>query len=213
MGGPDGFATGMGSDTDQIAIDASTPLTGEIDVEALIARIPASNTLRGLFFGPFVADLGDDFEALAPKLIEPPGDRYLSLAAYPLRDFTRVFNAAARRVYPNCPGREAYRLRARAMVEIFQKTLLGKAMLSVINDPATLLRRYPESIGLLNTGFRGRGTQEGPNAVKIELKKFFGSPEFMLGVFESFVLLHGSTPHTEVQTIEPGHLTFLVTWR
>jgi uncharacterized protein (TIGR02265 family) len=203
----------MGSDTIHIAVDASTPLTGEIDVEALIANIPAPDTVRGMFFGPLAASLGDDFEELLPKLIDPPGDRYLSLAAYSLRDFVRVFNAAARRAYPDRPTREAYRLHARAMVEIFKQTLLGKAMLSVIHDPVTLLLRYPESTGTLNTGFRGRGTKLGPRAVQIELKKFFASVEFMLGLFESFVMAYGSTPHTEVQLVEPGHVIFVVKWR
>jgi uncharacterized protein (TIGR02265 family) len=202
----------MASESIHFTVDASTPLTGEIDAEALIAAMPGSYTMRGMFFGPFMERLGNEFHKLLPLLRVPPNDRYFALAAYPTHDFVRVFDAAARRAHPDCGGREAYRRSARRMVEIFQQTLLGKAMFSVIHDPVTLLRRYPETCSVLSTGFRARASQRGPNAMAIELKEFFGSVEFMLGMLESFVLLFGLTPTTEVRSLAPNQLEFLISW-
>jgi uncharacterized protein (TIGR02265 family) len=204
----------MDSETIQPAIDASTPLTGEVDVEALIATIPEFYSVRGLFFTQLVADLGDDFAALTPKLSSPPpSGRYLAFTAYPIRDHLRVIDAAACHVYPGCPNRQAHRLRARSELGNFGRTMLGKAILSIIGDPATLLLRYPEIFATFTKGPSGKASREGPEAVTIELTDYFGSVDYQVGLIEGFVMSFGFAPRTEVQRQPPNKLIFRIEWR
>jgi uncharacterized protein (TIGR02265 family) len=204
----------MELETIQPAIDASTPLIGEVDVEALIATIPEHYSIRGLFFKQLVADLGDEFAALTPKLCAPPpSGSYLALTSYPIRDHLRVIDAAACHLYPDYPNREAHRRRARTELGNFARSKLGKAILSVIRDPATLLVRYPEIFDAFTKGPKGRGSREGTDAVKIELTDYFGSVDYQVGLVEGFVMNFGFTPRTEVFRQPPNKLIFLVAWR
>jgi uncharacterized protein (TIGR02265 family) len=188
-------------------------LTGEVDIEALIATIPDSYTIRGLFFTQLVADLGDAFAPLTSKLCSPPDSgRYLAFTSYPIRDHVRLIDAAARRLYPGCPSREAHRLRARAELDTFAQSMVGKSIVSVIRDPATLLLRYSEIFGPFVKGPSAKTSREGQEAVKLELVDFFGSIGYQIGVFEGFVMNFGLTPRIEVHRLSPDKFSFLVEW-
>lgn len=204
----------MESGTVQFAVDASITLTGELDVDALVEAIPEAYVLRGMFFTALVADLGEEFEALAPKLCSPPpGGKYLALTNYPVRDHVRVIDAAARRVYPGRSNREAQRLRGQSALDAFKRSLLGKTMVSIIEDPATMLLRVPDLLfSRFIRGPTGRASREGSEAVKIELLGYFGGVEYMAGVFEGIVMSFGQRPRVEVQGLSPSHWIFLVTW-
>jgi uncharacterized protein (TIGR02265 family) len=197
-----------------ITVDAATPLCGEVDVEALIATIPEHYTVRGIFIAPLAVEIKDDFDKLIPKLCAPPpSGKYLAFASYPIRDHLRVIDAAACRLYPAAENREAHRLRARAEFGNFGKTMLGKAILSVIRDPLTVLLRYPEIYDMFTKGPRGRASLEGPQAVKLELLDYFGSVEYQVGVLEGCVMSFGFVPRTEVRSEGPNKLIFQVEWQ
>jgi uncharacterized protein (TIGR02265 family) len=203
----------MNSETLLFSVDASTALTGEVDVEALIATIPLGYTARGLLIAPLIPELGGDFAKLEPKLCAPPpSGKYLALASYPVRDHLRLIDAAACRVYPGRSNRQAHRLRGRSEPEAFAQTLLGKAMLSIIEDPTTMLVRFPELFGTFVKGPRGKGAPDGPGAVKIELTGYFGSVEYLVGICEGIVMSFGFTPYTEVHGTSPDRLLFLLDW-
>jgi uncharacterized protein (TIGR02265 family) len=188
-------------------------LTGDVDIEALIATIPESYTIRGMFFTQYVDDMGDDFATLAPLLCSPPASgRYLAFTAYSIRDHLRLIDAAARRLYPHCPSVEAHRLRARAELATFARSMVGKSIVSIIRDPATLLLRYSEIFGPFVKGPSGKASREGKDAVRIELTDYFGSVNYQIGLFEGFVMNFGFTPRTEVESPSPGKLSFLVAW-
>jgi len=146
-------------------IDASTPLTGDVDIEALIANVPESHTMRGMFLAPLAGELGVDFVKLAPKLgSPPPSGKYLALVAYPSSDFFRLFDAVARRRHPSSTGREAYRLQAREASRVFASSMTGKAILSVIKDPAIHRRvlRELEEFVTAQPALVWRGSTESP---------------------------------------------------
>jgi uncharacterized protein (TIGR02265 family) len=194
-------------------VEASTSLTGEVDVEALIATIPVSYTVRGVFLAPLMAEIGGDFAGLVPKLCSPPaGGKYLALTSYPVRDHLRLIDAAACRVHPGCSNRQAHRLRGRSEPAAFARSLVGKAMLSIIGDPATMLVRFPELFGTFVRGPHGRGSRDGPGVVKIELTGYRGSVEYLIGIVEGIVMNFGFTPHTEVHTLPLDRLRFMVDW-
>ena len=203
----------MESGLSDIAVSPSTPLTGDADIESCIASVPEFYTIRGLFFSPLVAHLGDDFAKVSPKLCDPPASgRYLSLMSYSIRDHIRLIDTAACRLYPDCPNRQAHRLLGRTELENFRSTLLGRAVLSVIDDPGTLLLRYPEIFNVFTTGPEGQASRESPSAIKIELMSYFGSIEYQIGVFEGFVMNFGFTSRIEVKQKAWDSWVFLVKW-
>lgn len=182
-------------------------------MEALIATIPVSYTVRGVFLAPLMAEIGSDFAALVPKLSSPPASgKYLALTSYPVRDHLRLIDAAACRVHPGCSNREAHRLRGRSEPAAFAKSLVGKAMLSIIGDPATMLVRFPELFGTFVRGPQGRGARDGSGVVKLELTGYRGSVEYILGIVEGIVMNFGFTPYTEVHSRTSDRLLFVVDW-
>lgn len=203
----------MDTGTLLFSVDASTALTGDVDVEALIETIPLDYTARGILIAPLIPELGGDFAKVAPKLCAPPASgKYLALTPYPVRDHLRLIDAAACRVHPGCQNRQAHRLRGRSEPAAFAKTMLGKAMLSIIHDPTTMLVRFPELFGTFVKGPRGKGMPDGPGAVKIELTGYRGSVEYIVGICEGIVMSFGFMPYTEVRRVSPDGLLFLLDW-
>ena len=197
----------------QFQAEIASQLEGDVDIEAMIQAVPRSFRIRGLFLRPLCAELGARVSALGPRLEEPPPPGgYRPLSFYPTRDFLRLFDAAARLAYPALGGREAHRRRAHKEIEVFARSILGRATLSVIRSPVAALLRYPESFGMLASGPSAEARQEGPALVRVALHGYEGSVEYPLGVLEGLVMSFGATPRTEVSAPTPGTLVFRIGW-
>lgn len=195
-------------------IDVDTPLDGDVDIPALVARVPDGMTLKGMFFARYVNAIGEDWEEIEDELAAPPKHgRYTAFDDYPLVDYLRLLDRAARNRFPRQSTREAYRLLGRGDVETFGDSTLGKVHFSLMKDPAAALARYPDILRVLT---RGMSTSEAVIArdhVKIVFARFVGAIESTLGCLEALVLNYDAKPRTEVIVDADGERAeFIVSW-
>lgn len=191
----------------------SEPLLGNIDAEAVLATIPESYAMKGMFFNALASQLGERFAQVVPSLSSPPrSGTYLPFSDYPMRDFLRVYDAAARLSHPNRSAREAYRRLARQQVSAFADSALGRVTMNLATDPGAALVRYAGSFGALVKGPTARAWQQGPSTVHIEITKYRGVLEYPLGNFEALVMGFGAMPTITVHVPADDTLQFLVRW-
>lgn len=194
-------------------VDVDTGLNGDVDLPAVLARIPDGMTLKGMFFSRYVNAIGEDWEEIEDELTAPPKHgRYTAFDDYPLADLVRLLDRAARNRFPRQSTREAYRLLGRGDVEVFGDSTLGKVTFSMIRTPAAALVRYPE---IMRTLTRGMSTAEaqasGDKRVKVTYARFVGPLEQTIGALEGLVLQYDAKPHTEV-VVDGERVELLVSW-
>ncbi|MGK3991898.1 DUF2378 family protein [Sorangium sp. So ce1024] len=191
----------------------SDPLLGNIDIDAVVAGVPESYAMKGMFFNALAATLGERFAQVVPTLSSPPrGGLYLPFSDYPMRDFLRLYDAAARLSHPNRSSREAYRRLARQQVAAFRQSALGRITMHLATDPAAALVRYTGSLGALVKGPLARARQLGPSEVQIDISSFRGVLEYPLGNFEALVMGYGTRPTISVDVRGAEALQFVVRW-
>jgi uncharacterized protein (TIGR02265 family) len=199
------MAATSGASEQSFEIASNVPFTGALDLDAVADRIPAHHRLKGMFFGRCVAVVRDEWPSIAATLEEPaPNGRYSAFESYPVRDYQRVFVAAARKTHPKVSPREAMRLYARAEVEAFVATMLGRVTFSMLSDPTAALLRYPEVFDLLAQGPTASAKKLGERVVLVELRNAHAPVEYTVGVLEGIVLAFKR--HSRVQVTSSTEL-------
>jgi uncharacterized protein (TIGR02265 family) len=189
-------------------------------VEAIVGGMPPEFALKGMFFARYIDGLrresggsaaADPWPALAKKLASPPAQgRYHAFESYPMRDYIRVFDCAARARFPGST-REAYRLLSRGEVEVFAESTLGKVTFSMLKDPEAALLRYPELFGMLSKGPVVTAERAGARRVDVKFHHHVGSPEHLIGVLEGLAMTFDVDPELEVD-VEEHRAEFRVRW-
>ena len=166
-----------------------------------------------MFLSRYVNAIGEDWEEIEDELSKPPKHgRYTSFGDYPMVDYIRLLDRAARNRFPRQSTREAYRLLGRGEVEVFGESTLGKVTFSMIKDPGAALARYPEIIRVITRGMSSsEATRMGDKQIKISYARFFGPLEQTIGALEGLVLQYDSQARTEV-ACEGERLELLVSW-
>lgn len=197
----------------RFSVDVDTALTGDVDVAAIIAAIPHGMTLKGMFFSRYVNAIGEDWEEIEDELSAPPKHgRYTSFDDYPVSDYLRLLDRAARNRFPRQSTREAYRLLGRGDVEVFADSTLGKVTLSLLKGPGAALARYPDIMRVLTRGMStSEAVQTGESQITIRFARFVSAVEATLGSLEGLVLAFDAKTVTEVTT-EGERAEFVVSW-
>ncbi len=205
--------TPVGANGASFEVRPSDPLLGNIDIDAVMASIPEFYAVKGMFFNALSAQLGERFAQVVPSLSSPPrGGFFLPFSDYPMRDFLRLYDAAARLSHPNRSSREAYRRLARQQVAAFGESALGRITMHLATDPGAALMRYTGSLAALMKGPSARAWQRGSSEVRIDIVGFRGVLEYPLGNFEALVMKFGAKPTIAVEVHAPDSLQFLVSW-
>ncbi|MBS2012930.1 MAG: DUF2378 family protein [Deltaproteobacteria bacterium] len=176
------------------------PLRGDVDLERCLAEIPKGHVLKGMFFRRY-ADADDG----------PPSSRYHAFEDYPMADYLRLFDRAARRRFPGST-REAYRLLARGEVEVFASSMLGKVTFSLLREPGAALIRYPETFGILARGPTAHAKRLGERSVEVVYPHYDGALEYAVGVLEGIVLNFEERPSLDVTLDDQRVATLVVSW-
>lgn len=197
----------------RFTVDVDTALTGDVDVATIIAAIPDGMTLKGMFFSRYVNAIGEDWEEIEDELTAPPKHgRYTAFDDYPMADYLRLLDRAARNRFPRQSTREAYRLLGRGDVEVFADSTLGKVTLSLLKGPGAALARFPDIIRVLTRGMStAEAIQTGESQVTIRFARFVSAAEATLGSLEGLVLAFDAKTVTAV-TLEDERADFVVTW-
>lgn len=195
------------------SVEVDVPLTGDVDLAAILVDVPPYATLKGMFCARYVAAIEGPWEEIAEDLEAPPKDgKYTAFDDYPLSDYLRLMDRAARDRFPRSSTREAYRLLGRGVVDVFTTSTLGKVTFALIRDPGQALARYPDVTSVLTRGaVRGEAIR-GERQVSLRFPKFVGAVEASLGCFEALVLMFDERPRVQVALEPEGAARFDVRW-
>lgn len=195
------------------AVEVDVPLTGDVDLAAILADVPPGATLKGMFCARYVAAIEGPWEEMAEELEAPPKNgKYTAFDDYPLADYLRLMDRAARDRFPRSSTREAYRLLGRGVVDVFADSTLGKVTFSLIRDPAQALARYPDVTSVLTRGAVSGEAIGGERSVSLRFPRFIGAVEGTLGCFEALVLMFDAKPRVAVSVEPSGAARFDVSW-
>jgi uncharacterized protein (TIGR02265 family) len=125
-----------------------------VDLDAVLRRIPAHATGKGMFLNRLLAELS------RRRLPLPTQETFSPLQDLPLRFCAELNLHAARALYPGLPLPEALRRVARLSFDTFQDSLAGKLILTGMHhDPhrvlalASRLVGYTTNVGTLESMF------------------------------------------------------------
>lgn len=195
------------------SVEVDVPLTGDVDLAAILVDVPPYATLKGMFCARYVAAIDEPWEEIAEELEAPPKDgKYTAFDDYPLSDYLRLMDRAARNRFPRQATREAYRLLGRGVVDVFAESTLGKVTFSLIRDPAQALARYPDVTNVLTRGAVKGEAIRGERQVSLRFPRFVGAVEGSLGCFEALVLMFDAKPRVDVALEPDGAARFDVGW-
>jgi uncharacterized protein (TIGR02265 family) len=198
-----------------MALDGSTlaPFFGDVDIEKLIETVPSGHTIKGAFVASNAAIVANVWPRVECTLKAPPrGGKYLSFSDYPVADFLRVSDAAARLKYPSVPTRESHRLLSRRTFETFAATTLGRVTLTLISGPASLLTKYEEIFNRMVSGPRVSVRVVEKDSVELDYTGYYSVREAIFGVLEGAVLACNCEPRVSVNRKGDGRYLATVTW-
>jgi uncharacterized protein (TIGR02265 family) len=197
-----------------VSLRPEAALTGSLDLEAIIAAFPPAYTVKGMFCARYAALLGDDYAALAPKLIAPArGANYVAFKDYPQADYTRIVATAAAKVFPKLPLTEAVRRVARDDFQTFGTSVFGRVLMTLVGDPHTALKHLPDAYARVAPGPNVWTEDLDSRTIRLVFRRHRGIAEYMLGQLEGIVMTFNRAPIVTVRRIEPETLAFDVVYR
>jgi uncharacterized protein (TIGR02265 family) len=188
-----------------LTVTPDEKLKGTIDFETVARGIPKSHLVKGVFFARLVSSLGPAFEQLIPSLDGAPRlGRYVPFSDYPQSDYVRVSAAAAHKLHPTLPLREALRRLGRDDLAVFASTTFGKVLLSAVGDARTVLMKTPYIYEKMAPGDFVMTVEDIDRShVRLEIAPMYGIWEYQLGQMEGVVLNFRQPPLTTVVEL-PG---------
>jgi uncharacterized protein (TIGR02265 family) len=189
------------------------PFRGEVDIEALVRAVPPHHTIKGAFVASNATLAAAEWSTLEKKLLNPPkGAKYLPFSDYPLADYLRVTDAAARRKYPKVSSREAHRQLSRNTFDVFSQTTLGRVTMSMVTNPNAALLKYQDIFNRMVSGARVVVTEKSPNALDLEFRDYYSTQEAIYGVIEGVVLAYRQAPQVVLLAKGRGNFLASVEW-
>lgn len=119
------------------------PWGAPLDADAVIAAIPSSATITGIFLHA-VAEMAKSRGLVLPSARES----YVGFRQYLLREHVTLMVEAARAVWPNEPLREGLRRMGRGSPQALIQSMIGRVVLGSVEGPQEILRAMAKSYGL-----------------------------------------------------------------
>jgi uncharacterized protein (TIGR02265 family) len=190
-------------------VTPASRLEGTPNVAALVAAIPAAFTVKGMFFKRFSDVLGAEYEGLSGELDSPQREaKYVAFKGYPQRDYTRLAVAAARKLFPGLPLREAVRRLARQDIAIFASSVIGKVVLAMARDARSTLHRMPNAYAGTAPDTRIRVLDLDARTARVAVEPHHGIIEYTLGQVEGIVLAFEQQPVVTLRDLGNGGVAF-----
>ncbi|MGZ3417118.1 MAG: DUF2378 family protein [Polyangiales bacterium] len=173
---PAGADAGSGV-VDFVDPDWSAPL----DVDAYLARTPATETIKGMFVAPVI-------KAAAAKghKLTLARDRYLPFQDYPLREHMANLAEAARLIYPQRSIREGLRRLGRGALGVMLDSTVGRVVWAAATDPVRAIDAIVKTYSIVHAGCVVTVVDRTPGAVIVHCERVFTFLDcHHVGVFES----------------------------
>lgn len=195
-----------------LPLTPGSPFEGNVDLEAIVATIPAHYTVKGMFCSRLSETLGADFANVAHTLKAPPrAGRYVPFKDYPQSDYARLSALAAFKRFPRLPQREAVRCVARDDLSTFAASMIGKVVLALAGDARTTLHRTPDAYARVAPGATVEAHDLDDRVTRLVFTGYRGMPEYTIGQLEGVVLSFGAQPKIVLRDLGGDRLAFDVT--
>jgi uncharacterized protein (TIGR02265 family) len=179
-----------------------------LDVEPYLARIPATEHMKGMFVAPVV-------KAAAAKghVLTLARERYLPFQDYPLREHMANLAEAARLIFPKKPIREGLRRLGRGALGVMLESTVGRVLWASATDPVRALDAIVKIYAIVHANCGMSIVDATPGAVVIKATRLFSFFDcHHIGVFESALEGVGVEPRIQVRLRSPIDGEFLCTY-
>ncbi len=192
-----------------VSLRPEAPLSGSLDIDAIVAAFPPTFTVKGMFVQRYTALLDEDYSKVVPNLTAAPrGGRYVAFKDYPQSDYTRIVAAAAAKLFPALPLSEAVRRVARDDMETFATSVFGKVVMTLVGDPLSALRHLPDTWARMAPGPNVWSEELDARTIRIVFRRHRGIVEYTLGQLEGVVLAYNRAPIVTVRRLAPETVAF-----
>lgn len=192
-----------------VSLRPEAPLSGSLDIDAIVALFPATYTVKGMFVQRYTALLDEDFSKVVPKLTAAPRyGRYVAFKDYPQGDYTRIVAAAAEKLFPALSLSEAIRRVARDDMATFATSVFGRVVMTLVGDPLSALRHVPDAWARMAPGPNVWSEELDARTIRIVFRRHRGIVEYTLGQLEGVVLAYDRAPIVTVRRLEPETVAF-----
>lgn len=193
-------------------LELETRVGGDLDLDAFIDAAPDDVFVRGMFISRAHVLLGQRYDRIRPRLVDPPRSGFTSFTAYPIKDFHRVVIEAARLSHPTVSDAQRIRLFARQDIEVYASSTLGRVTMSVVSSPGDLIQRFEEVYARMAPGPWGMSAERlGPRKARVVVRKLAGVWTYIVGQCEGVCTSMGERPRVRGFT-EDRHLDFTIEW-
>jgi uncharacterized protein (TIGR02265 family) len=137
------------------------------------------------------------------------------LPLYPVPVWVRCLHLIVEEVYPSLPREEAFRQLARAHVEGYGRTLLGKAVLAMMRllGPKRVAQRLPQVLGGTDNYTEATLTEVGPAHFELELNSNQDVPGYVEALLERMLEVGGAkAPRVTKLSAGEGRTRLSLTW-
>jgi uncharacterized protein (TIGR02265 family) len=184
------------------------PWDAPLEVERVLAIIPADAKISGMFFVALVAGAKARSQTL-PSARE----RYVPFNFYPVAELARLLVEASERFYPGRSLRHALRTLGRSAPEAFLASTLGKVTLGSTEGVHAAVAAMGNAYELNLRPSRVSTTDSGANWAVVRLDKvLYFLDSHHVGSFEGVLRFAKVTGTVQLASRSPGSADFLLTW-
>lgn len=126
-----------------------------------------------------------------------------------------VLRHSALLTFPVVPEDEAYRRLGRKLIDGYQQTLLGRAVLSLVRvlGPRRTLVRLTDQFRSGNTYSQTRLTEKGPNDYELWVNQANGNPGYIQGILDASLAIAGARGLSiEVVSFDGDAVVYRIRW-
>jgi uncharacterized protein (TIGR02265 family) len=171
-----------------------------------------AHTVDGLFFralkGKIPSTLKAELLSLGLDLDKKPID-------LPHETWVKVIGAAVRGLWPNLPPEEGGFRLGRTLIEGYEQTLMGQALIGMVRllGPLRTVRRATTNLRNGNTYSEAKHIELAPNRHEVWINECNGNPGYIRGVLFGAIERSGAKNlKLETKSFDGHAATFTVSW-
>lgn len=185
------------------------PWSSLLDVPAVIASIPESATISGMFVAPLVTEA-----ARVGVTLPSARDRYLPFKFYPLREHAQLLIETCQRRLPNLSLRQALRKLGRGAPAALMSSTLGKVILGSADNTIDMIRAMAKAYPLNARPTRVTITDSQPGRAVVRMEEvYYFLDSHHVGVFEGVLKFAKVDGTVLIDVRGRGAADLLLTWR
>lgn len=184
------------------------PWSEPLDVARVLAGIPASASIAGMFF--LALQEGAERRQVALTFPKP---RYLPFGFYPVREFAPLLVDAATKFYPHLSLREGLRRIGTAGPVAFLSSTLGKVTLGASEGVHATVSAIAKTYGINTRPSRCEIKHAGPRSMTLSLDDVvYFLDSHHVGVFEGTLQYAGVDGHIKIAARSETSADLLLEW-